>query len=60
MIDIFDMIHYLIGFVILGLLLWVIIKTHNFFSRNNKVIASPTNVASKMAPASSTMNPPRF
>ncbi len=60
MIDIFDIIHYLIGFAILGFFLWVIIKTHYFFSRNNKVIPSPTNLNSNLSPASSSMPPPRF
>lgn len=58
MIDIFDMIHYLIGFAILGIFLWIIVKTHNFFSRNNKVIPSSTN--SKMSPAPASIAPPRF
>lgn len=35
MIDIFDMIHYLIGFIILGFLLWIIIIAHNYFSKDN-------------------------
>ena len=35
MIDIFDMIHYLIGFIILGFLIWTIIQVHNYFSQNN-------------------------
>ena len=35
MIDIFDIIHYLIGFIILAFLIWVIIQTHNYFSKNN-------------------------
>jgi hypothetical protein len=35
MIDIFDMIHYLIGFIIVFFLIWVIILTHNYFSKDN-------------------------
>ncbi len=35
MIDIFDMIHYLIGLIILSALLWLIIYTHNYFSKDN-------------------------
>jgi hypothetical protein len=35
MIDIFDMIHYLIGFIILAFFIWVIIYAHNYFSKNN-------------------------
>jgi len=35
MTDIFDIIHYLIGFIILGFLIWLLIQTHNYFSKNN-------------------------
>jgi hypothetical protein len=35
MIDIFDIIHYLIGIIILVFLLWAIIQTHNYFSKDN-------------------------
>ena len=35
MIDIFDMIHYLIGFIILGFLIWLLTQTHNYFSKDN-------------------------
>jgi hypothetical protein len=42
MIDIFDMIHYLIGLIILGLLLGLLIKTHNYFSKDNKAIGNQT------------------
>jgi large-conductance mechanosensitive channel len=38
MIDIFDMIHYLIGFIILAFLIWLIVQIHNYFSRNNTPI----------------------
>ena len=31
----FGLLHYLIGFIIVIFLLWVIIKTHNYFSKNN-------------------------
>ncbi len=34
MIDIFDIIHYLIGIIILVGLLWTIIQTHNYFSKD--------------------------
>jgi len=43
MIDIFDMIHYLIGFIILWLLLWAIIIAHNYFSKDNIPIDAFTN-----------------
>jgi len=35
MIDIFDLIHYLIGIVIVTFFLWIIIQIHNHFSKNN-------------------------
>ncbi len=34
MIDIFDIIHYLIGFIILGFLIWLLIYIHNYFSKD--------------------------
>lgn len=40
MIDIFDIIHYLIGLIILFVLIWVLIKTHQHFSKNNIPIPS--------------------
>jgi hypothetical protein len=43
MIDIFDIIHYLIGFIILGFLIWLLIQTHNYFSQNNISIESLIN-----------------
>lgn len=45
MIDIIDMLHYLIGFIILGLLIWFIILTHNYFSKDNKSIEELINSA---------------
>jgi len=38
MLDIIDAIHYLIGFLFLAVVLWVMIQTHNYFSKNNKTI----------------------
>ena len=38
MTDIFDIIHYLIGLLILGFLVWVLIQVHNYFSKDNIVI----------------------
>lgn len=43
MTDIFDMIHYLIGFIILGVLLWLLIQTHNYLSKNNVPIETLIN-----------------
>lgn len=39
MIDIFDMIHYLIGLLILAFLIWTLIQIHNYFSKDNIPIA---------------------
>jgi hypothetical protein len=35
MIDIVDIIHYLIGLVIVGFLIWLLIQIHNYFSKDN-------------------------
>ena len=35
MIDFFDIIHYLIGLIIVGFVVWILIKIHLYFSRNN-------------------------
>jgi hypothetical protein len=35
MVDIVDCFHYLIGFLIVSFLLWIIIKTHTYFSKDN-------------------------
>jgi large-conductance mechanosensitive channel len=43
MTDIFDMIHYLIGFIILGFLIWLIIQIHNYFSKDNISIETLVN-----------------
>jgi hypothetical protein len=50
MIDIFDMIHYLIGFIILALLLWALIQTHNYFSQSNIPIAFNSPSANNPSP----------
>ena len=42
MIDIFDLIHYLIGLLIVGFLVWVLIKTHEHFSKDNIPILTET------------------
>jgi large-conductance mechanosensitive channel len=46
MTDIFDIIHYLIGFIILAFLIWLIIQTHNYFSKNNIQIETFRNKTS--------------
>ena len=41
MVDIFVlMIHYLIGLIIVGLLVWMLIKTHVYFSKDNIILES--------------------
>jgi len=35
MIDFFDIIHYLIGLIIVGFIVWAFIKIHLYFSKNN-------------------------
>ena len=35
MIDIFDLIHYLIGLFIVGFLVWCLIRLHEYFSKDN-------------------------
>jgi len=47
MIDIFDLIHYLIGIIILVFILWLVIQTHNYFSKYNIRIASASTSAIK-------------
>jgi hypothetical protein len=41
--DIFDMIHYLIGLLIVGFLVWIIIQIHNHFSKEMIPIPSQAN-----------------
>ena len=36
MIDILDLFHYLIGMIIVAFLIWILIQTHNYFSKDNK------------------------
>lgn len=40
--DIFDLLHYLIGILIVGLLIWTIIQIHNHFSKNNVPLPNQT------------------
>jgi hypothetical protein len=35
MIDIVDWFHYLIGFLIVGFLIWLLVQIHNYFSKDN-------------------------
>ena len=44
MIDIFfDLIHYLIGLIIVAVILWFLIKTHNYFSKDNVPLLNQEN-----------------
>lgn len=44
MIDIFDIIHYLIGLLIVSLLVWSLIQIHKYFSKDNIPIEVLTNM----------------
>ncbi len=48
MTDIFDLIHYLIGLIIVSLLLCILIKTHNYFSKDNVPINERNNIINKV------------
>jgi len=41
-IDIFDLIHYLIGLLIVTFFVWTIIQIHNHFSKDNVPIPNQT------------------
>jgi hypothetical protein len=53
MTDIFDIIHYLIGLLIVGLLVWSLIQIHNYFSKDN----IPIEVLTNMTPLQGTPPP---
>ncbi len=40
--DLFDLIHYLIGIIIVFFLVWALIQVHNHFSKNNVPIPNQT------------------
>ena len=40
LLDIFDMLHYLIGLLIVGFLIWTLIQIHNHFSKEKVPIPS--------------------
>jgi hypothetical protein len=42
MVDLFDLIHYLIGIIIVCFLVWALIQAHNHFSKNNIPIPNQT------------------
>jgi len=45
MIDIVDMFHYLIGMIIVSFFIWVLIKVHLYFSKDNVPIEMLTNAS---------------
>jgi len=47
LLDIFDMLHYLIGLIIVAFLIWCIIEAHNYFSKNNIKIIERNTIPNK-------------
>lgn len=43
LLDIFDLLHYLIGLLIVCFLIWTLIRVHNYFSKDNIPIPNQTN-----------------
>ncbi len=56
MIDLLDLLHYLIGIIIVGLILWTLIQIHNYFSKDNIPIMPST--ASQLTNPNLTQTPP--
>ena len=46
-IDIFDLIHYLIGLLIVAFFIWALIQVHNYFSKDNIKIVERNNLSNK-------------
>ena len=44
LLDIFDMMHYLIGILIVAFLIWTLIQIHNHFSKEKVPIPSQTSL----------------
>ena len=42
MIDIFDLLHYLVGILIVCFLVWALIQVHNHFSKDNIPVPNQT------------------
>jgi hypothetical protein len=42
MLDPFDLLHYLIGILIISFLVWALIQVHNYFSKDNVLIPNQT------------------
>jgi hypothetical protein len=47
LIDIFDLLHYLIGLLIVAFSMWVLIQCHNYFSKNNIKIIERNELVNK-------------
>jgi hypothetical protein len=47
LIDIFDLLHYLIGLLIVAFSMWVLIQSHNYFSKNNIKIIERNELVNK-------------
>lgn len=47
-LDIFDLIHYLIGLLIVTFLIWALIQVHNYFSKDNIKIVERNDLANKV------------
>jgi hypothetical protein len=47
-IDIFDLMHYLIGLIIVALLIWTLIQVHNYFSKDNIIIIERNTIPNKV------------
>jgi len=47
-IDIFDLMHYLIGLLIVAFFIWTLIQVHNYFSKDNIKIVEHNDLANKV------------
>ena len=47
-IDIFDLIHYLIGILIVAFLIWALIQVHTYFSKDNIKITERNDLINKV------------
>ena len=44
MIDLLDLFHYLVGLIIIFSIIWIFIKIHNYFSKDNISFEGYTNI----------------
>ena len=47
LIDFFDLLHYLIGLLIVAFSIWALIQVHNYFSKNNIKIVERNDLVNK-------------